>query len=91
MGPKESQFQRGVLAPLSANLAFGPTERNGVLCLAPRGLQTAGSMAQDVGRLLRNLGKIARGRWVLGFEIFWLRRMPPTDIARAVLPSKMLF
>ena len=25
------------------------------------------------------------------FEIFWLRRMPPTDIALVVLPSTMFF
>ena len=41
-----------ILAPLGANPAFGPRGRNGGLRLAPRGLQTAGSVAQDVGRLL---------------------------------------
>ena len=57
------------MALTDANLAFGPTERKGGLHGAPRWLQTAGSVAQGVGRLLRNFGKNATGFWVFGFEI----------------------
>ena len=49
------------LAPLSAK---------GGLRLAPRGLQTAGSVAQDICRLLRKFGKTATGFRVFGFEIW---------------------
>ena len=52
-----------VWAPLSANLAFGPAERNRGLRLAPRGLQTAGNVPQYVGDLLRHSGKIAPKIW----------------------------
>ena len=41
----------------------------GGLRLAPRGLQTAGSVLRDVGDLLRKSGKLAKGLWVLVFEI----------------------
>ena len=63
----------GVLAPTDANLAFGPAERKGGLRPAPMGIQTAGSMAQDVGRLLRNFGTIAPqyiGCWASTFGVF---------------------
>ena len=48
---------------------LAPLNAKGGLRLAPRGLQTAGSMLRDVGRLLRKFGKIATGFRVFGFEI----------------------
>ena len=55
----------GDMALTDAKPAFGPAERKGGLRGAPRGLQTAGSVAQDVGDLLRIFGKIAPKIWGL--------------------------
>ena len=58
------------MALTDASPAFGPAERKGVLRLASRGLQTSGSMAQDVGRLFRRMKELTTGLWVFGFEIW---------------------
>ena len=55
--------------PEGAHAGFTTERKGGRLPGAPRGLQTAGSVAQGVGRLLPNFGKIATGFRVFGFEI----------------------
>ena len=69
--------QRGVLAPPTQPPHLALLSAIGGLHLAPRGLQTAGSVAQDVGDLLRNFGKIApdcRELWLRNLGV-WHRKL----------------